>query len=343
MPHSSYRQRPLLTDAKGSNLLLFFALLTGALALTTPNCQADELSVYAGALKPEPNDTDTYSWQLEYRRPLFDDFAASFSWLNEGHITNHHRDGQAIQGWWRSKPMENIHGLSFDLGIGPYRYYDTSRPIADERYQNLHGWGVLASAGANYRFDDHWIASLRINQVDAHGSFDTTALLAGVGYNFGGEGASGDAFPDRTLAPAKYSWEFDGVLGDAILNSFKSQAHTVGGLGARVQLTDWLSASGTYINAGENDTGWRDAAALQLWAEQNVTRHVSVGVSLGAFFPAHETINSSSTSHEPSALVGVEAGYSFSKQWIGRFIWDRVGTGDSHDADIFLFNVGYRF
>ncbi len=312
------------------------------LSLAALNCQADELSVYAGGLKPEPNDSDTYSWALEYRRPVFDDFAASFTWLNEGHITNHHRDGQAVQAWWRSKPKEEMLGLSFDLGIGPYRFYDTSRPVATERYQNLHGWGVLASAAANYHFDDHWVASLRLNQIDAHGSFDSTALLAGLGYAFDGEGSGGSS-ADRSLAPAHYSWELDGVLGDAILNSFKSQAHTLGGIGGRLQLTDWLSASATYINAGENDTGWRDAVALQLWAEQNLTRRVTVGVSLGGFFPANETNNSPSSSHDPSALIGAEAGYSFSKQWIGRFIWDRVGTGDNHDADIFLFNVGYRF
>jgi hypothetical protein len=312
------------------------------MALVASNCQADELSVYAGGLKPEPNDTDTYSWALEYRRPLFDDFAASFTWLNEGHITNHHRDGQAVQGWWRSAPKENMLGLSFDLGVGPYRFYDTSRPVANERYQNLHGWGVLASAGANYRFDAHWVASLRINQVDAHGSFDSTALVAGLGYVFDGD-VSGASLADRTLAPANYSWEVDGLLGDAILNSFKSQAHTIGGFGARVQLTDWLSASGTYLNAGENDTGWRDAVALQLWAEQNLTRHVTVGASIGGFFPANETNNSASVSHDPSAVIGVEAAYSFTRKWVGRFIWDRVGTGDNHDADIFLFNVGYRF
>ena len=303
--------------------------------------RADEISLGAGGLRADSDDdTSTYGYQLEYRRPVYGPFSASFTWLNEGHITNHHRDGQGVQAWWQSKPEDAL-GLLFDVGIGPYRYYDTTRASPDSSYENAHGWGWLATAEADYRFDSHWLASVRLNQVEGNRSFDTTSVLVGVGYVFG-DPLSGLA-PGQTLMPAHMSWEADAYLGDTILNSFNSQGHTTGGIGARVQFTDWLSGAVTYLDASENDNGWRNAAIAQLWAEQPLTRQVTVGVSLGGFFPFNTHYDHPQSSESASALIGIEGSYSISKQWVGRFIWDRVGTGDNHDSDLFLFNLGYRF
>jgi len=299
------------------------------------------LTGYAGGLVSDDGDSATYSYAFEYRRPVLGDFAGSFTWLNEGHIPNHHRDGQAIQVWWRSQPDERVHGLSFDLGIGPYRYYDTTRPNPDERYINQHGWGWLASASANYRFDNHWVGSLRLNQVDAHGNFDSTELMAGVGYIFDVQSISNPS--DTPRAPAHNTVEVDALAGETILNSFKSQTNTTGGIGARLQMTDWLSASATYLNAGESDSGWRSTLMAQLWFEQALTPHVTIGAGPGGFFPIDAGYDGHTPKERASAMIGVEAGYIFDRHWIGRLIWDRVGTGDSHDSDIFVFNLGYQF
>jgi hypothetical protein len=35
--------------------------------------------------------------------------------------------------------------------------------------------------------------------------------------------------------------------------------------------------------------------------------------------------------------------YSLSSRWIARAIWDRIGTGDDHDADVVQIGVGYKF
>ncbi len=312
-----------------------------AVAGVVPSAFADEVSLGAGGLRSDSyDDQSTYAYQLEYRRPVYGPFSASFTWLNEGHITNNHRDGQGVQLWWQSKPEDQL-GLVFDLGVGPYRYYDTTRGAPDASYENAHGWAGLITAEADYRFDSHWLASVRLNQVEANRSFDSTAVLVGVGYLFGDPLTT--LAPGQSLAPAKMSWEADAYLGDTILNSFNSEGHTTGGIGARLQLADWLAASATYLDASENDNGWRDAAIVQLWAEQPLTRQVTVGAGLGGFFPFNSHYDHPQSSEHASALIGIEAGYSITKQWVGRFIWDRVGTGDNHDSDLFLFNLGYRF
>ena len=42
-------------------------------------------------------------------------------------------------------------------------------------------------------------------------------------------------------------------------------------------------------------------------------------------------------------MVSVFLAYRFAPHWQARVVWDRIGTGDDHDADIVLFGVGYRF
>ena len=321
--------------------LIAMATVVFGLSASVGTAQADEVTLSAGALHADSDDdTSTYSYQLEYRRPVYGPFSASFTWLNEGHITNHHRDGQSVQGWWQSKP-ETALGLLFDLGIGPYRYYDTTRGAPDAAYQNAHGWAWLATAEADYRFDSRWLLSMRVNQVEGNRSFDTTSFLVGVGYVF--DDPLTGLPPDQPLLPARMSWEADAYLGDTILNSFNSQGHTTGGLGGRLQLTDWLSGSVTYLDASENDNGWRSAVLAQVWAEHPLTRQITVGVSLGGFFPFDNHYDHAQSSESASALIGIEAGYTISKQWVGRFIWNRIGTGDNHDSDLYLFNLGYRF
>jgi len=74
-------------------------------ALCSSGLRAQEFSLLAGPLVSK--DEDTYSWQATYREGLGRHAAWSFSWLNEGHIPNHHRDGQLAQLWGRLPLSEN--------------------------------------------------------------------------------------------------------------------------------------------------------------------------------------------------------------------------------------------
>jgi len=62
---------------------------------------ADELYGMGGMMRSRNLDADdsSYSWQLEYRQPLGEHLAVSLSYLNEGHVPAHHRDGNALQLW----------------------------------------------------------------------------------------------------------------------------------------------------------------------------------------------------------------------------------------------------
>ena len=84
---------------------------------------AQELSLFAGGLRESGTKEGSPVWALEYQHPLHENVGASFSWLNEGHVPGHHRDGQTIQIWGRTNVFDRR--LSLAAGVGPYRYFDT--------------------------------------------------------------------------------------------------------------------------------------------------------------------------------------------------------------------------
>jgi hypothetical protein len=121
------------------------------LAFATP-ASAQEFSVLSGPLVSDSQ--NSYSWEANYREGLGRYAAWSFSWINEGHIPNHHRGGNATQVWGRL-PLWNDR-LELSAGAGPYRYFDTTAARAGGSYSNTRDWGALWSVRAAYYFDRRW-------------------------------------------------------------------------------------------------------------------------------------------------------------------------------------------
>jgi hypothetical protein len=303
---------------------------------------ASELHLYLGGLHAIPHSEPTYSWALEYRRPFSDHFSGSFTWLNEGHVPGHHRDGQAIQLWWHTALANR--GPMLQVGLGPYRYFDTVAASNADQYANAHGWGLVASAGATWHIGSGWLTSLRINRVHAHNSIRSTAVVAGIGYRF--ESASDDTSGARATKPGADSgrWELDAMVGGTVVNSFDSDAELAKAIGLRVRATDHLTGSLAYLNEGDVQRGRRAGLAPQIWLEDDLTDRLTVGVGVGPYFAMRKLRRSNRRSASTvSALISITAAYAITPEWIGRLIWNRVETRYDRDADVVMFALGYRF
>jgi hypothetical protein len=306
------------------------------------NAHAAELDGFDGRLESNNTDSKTYTWGLEYRQPFLDHFAASFIWLNEGHLPNNHRDGQAVQVWWRSK-AEPL-GFVFEAGIGPYRYYDTHTLSPDPDFHDAHGWGAIGSAAADWYFANHWFTYLRANEISASDKYSSTALAVGVGYRFAtvfDSSRPGNTSEDGTAAPV---WEVAGLLGERVANTSHSETGLSEGLMALRSLGDHFAASVTFIAGQGTLLNWRDGFAAQLWLEQHLNSHLSVGVGAGGFMVSEDdSLQNADRPSNLAVIVSVTVAYSFTPHWLTRVVWDRIGTGDDHDCDILQFGVGYTF
>jgi hypothetical protein len=121
-------------------------------ALSSP-AFGQEFYTHGGII--EASHDDSYSWQLSYLEGLGEHFAYSVSWLNEGHLTDHHRDGPLLQFWVRKNIYDRR--LSLAAGIGPYLSFDTQYNET-YRYKDIHNdVGGVGSLSVTWYMENRWL------------------------------------------------------------------------------------------------------------------------------------------------------------------------------------------
>src|SRR5262245_27916993 len=163
-----------------ARLIVGLVMLAGATAVL-PDAAAQEVFGLVGRLEADTTERERASaWLVSYQQELSEHFAASFTYQNEGHVPNHHRDGQSLQLWAKTRAFSPR--LSFAAGIGPYRYYDTTVASGESTsdYSNAHGYGVLYSATATWSTPGRWLYQVRLDHIETKKSIDTTELIFGV-------------------------------------------------------------------------------------------------------------------------------------------------------------------
>jgi len=331
----------IFTTKSATALLLAFSLqVLGIFAI--PGARAGELDGFDGRLNSDTNGDKTYTWGIEYREPLTDHLNGGFVWLNEGHLPHNHRDGQAVQIWWHTQP--NPLGLVFEAGLGPYRYYDTHLLAADPGFQDKHGWAALASASADWYFANKWFVFLRFNQVEGTDKFDSSSVALGFGYRFATNFTAAAGSGDGESPPPASRWEVDGLLGERIENSANSEAGLAEDIDVRRELSAHFTASASLIVGQDTKLDWRNGFAAQLWLEQHLTSRFMVGAGAGGFIVSEDdNVAGAKSPANLAVMVSVTLAYEITPRWKVRAVWDRIGTGDDHDADIVLLGAGYKF
>lgn len=124
---SSLRTTCLLSATRLTNAASRYVspvLLVFALLCAMPSA-AQEISVSGGVGRANAPSESTYSWGFTYLQPLDAYNALSYSWINEGHYTDHHPDGFALQ-YWRRLWLFNDR-LALAGGIGAYNFSTQQR------------------------------------------------------------------------------------------------------------------------------------------------------------------------------------------------------------------------
>jgi hypothetical protein len=321
---------------------LLVLLTIGGLHISSP-IVAQELSLLGGPLVSAG--ANSYSWGASYREGLGRYAAWSFSWENEGHVPDHHRDGPALQVWGRLPLWNDRFELS--AGVGPYRYFDTTAAQAGGDYSNTHGWGALWSVRAAWYFDRRWIAQMQLNHIQAFGGRDTTALLFGVGYELEGNDEPGPRqWPiPRTTNVTKN--EVTAMVGETILNSNGSESAVAASVEYRRGLWRYVDMTVSYIHEGGHIQSRRDGAAAQLWAtraffDDRLT--LSAGIGPYVAITQNDDLPQNRTGDgRVSGLVSVSASYRLGQRWLTRVTWNRVVTRYDRDTDLIEAGVGLLF
>ena len=327
--------------------------LTVAFAGASTDAQAQEVNAAIGGLRGDNGGESTYTWSFGYRQALTPHFGLGLSWLNEGHIPDHHRDGVAVQGWYNQSLFDPR--FSIGIGAGPYRYYDT-KSCTGCSFSDDHGWAMLYTLTANWSATRYLDYQLRLNRVQAPGSVNTSSVLFGLVYRLptsvtAPAAGSGTATPrnDGYLPPGD---ELTVLLGQTVVNSLESQSTFGKSIEYRHGFSRHIEGTVSWIDEGDTTLTRRNGVAAQVWMNEPLfSDRLTIGLGLGPYvaydrYRDDQGSGSDNQSHSGTKLSGLltmSVSYRLTNHIVGRLSWNRVVSHYDRDTDMFLAGIGYRF
>jgi hypothetical protein len=324
-----------------------FLVLMLLLVFAAP-ATAGEVFVFYGATNVTDRHYDSFAYEVEYREGLGENAAVSVSYLNEGHVPNHHRDGLApLTLWGRINLLDRR--LSLAVGAGPYFYADTTQTPqgipSDE-----HGVGGLLGASATWYLESRLLFQARVNWVKTRHSIDTVTALAGIGYQLDASPKTGPLPRPSAQRERTTDNELTLFLGQTVVNNPGSPKSLAWSAEYRRGLSPYLDVTAAWLNEGNNELIRRNGAITQLWLVRDfLGDHLTLGGGLGAYFAVDQRGGprpGEGGSAFATAIMSITASVrnlSFDPNLTLRFVMNRILTNYSKDTDIFLIGLGYRF
>ncbi len=327
-------------NSRGAILLgLCFAFLPGSRI-----AEAEEFSfLYGRAASSHGSDTSR-GWQIEYRHGAWRRLDLSASYVNEGHLESHNRDGAAVQVWGLLPLYEGRIVLS--AGAGPYLFFDTGIRT-DGSFDIDHGLGGILSASAAYRTDSPVVFRFTANRVAGTGENDSWSFLLGAGYALRGERESstgGGTEAPGNAVPPKTGTELAVFAGETFVNNPQNQTAVAAGVEFRKGAAPHLDWTLAYLDEGNPEVLRRYGLAAQLWlVDTYAGGRLGVGAGGGGYlFIDTKREREKEGSPDLGYLLSLTACWRFEGRWIARAAWSRVIVDYDRDSDVFLLGAGYR-
>lgn len=320
-------------------------LLLIVFVLAAHTVRAQEFYLLGGAIENRTTRDISYSWQLEYRQELGEHIAASLSYLNEGHLKNHHRDGNSIQIWAHRNVLDQR--LSLAAGLGPYYFYDTTNNVPDGPSINDRGWGGALSLSATLYTESRWLFQLRSNWVGIGSKFDTFSTVAGIGYQLDYPYVSKAGYKAITPEDSTTTNEVTIFLGQTIANTHVTSQDIATSIEYRRGLARHMDWTAAWLYEGDERLIRRNGFTTQLWAVRPLLNdRLALGVGGGGYFAIehyHDLINGKSSNKVLSGIFTLTGSYRLHPHWAVRTSWNRIITKYNMDTDVILGGLAYRF
>ena len=324
------------------------AAIPSALVLLCASVElpAQEVTALGGLASTSSFEQSSHNWQIEYRQELFNNFAASMAYINEGHVPGHHRDGTAWEAWGRLPFFEGK--FSIALGAGVYYFYDT-QPLPGGDTANIHGTAPIYSFSATGYLSDRWFYRLMLNRISPANQLKVNTVAVGAGFWFGQDrkptrGELGDAPSERSFVSENELTLFGG---QSVVNTFLSQKALAYAAEYRRGLLPHLDWTVGAIYEGDPKIIRRSGFATQLWFVNTFfDDRFTIGAGLGPYVYLDHKHPAATGSKNPAAiapLASLSVSTRLSEHWIVRMTFDRVTSSYNRDADIFLVGLGYRW
>jgi len=303
---------------------------------------AEELSLLAGLTDTDDHTHATYAWGLEYRERLLDHLDASFGYLNEGHLPDHHRDGGMLQFWATTGAWHDRFSLA--LGAGPYVYFDTQFHYNYQGYLNQHGVGAIVSGRVTYSLTSQWFVVLDADEVLLANPGTRTVLL-GVGYRLERSPTLDWQQAEQASGAAGLRNEVGFFAGETTLNDLSYHKSNDFGFEYRYRCMPHLELSTSVLEEGTGAVARHASVTGEIWAVQDFfDRRLTVGLGAGpdAALNAYRTPDGRNGT-TVLGLASMTVSWRITRPLVVRASWHRGFTSDDQDRDIITLGLGLRF
>ncbi|HEY3278429.1 MAG TPA: hypothetical protein VGJ94_17570 [Syntrophorhabdaceae bacterium] len=312
---------------------LLFWFITG-----TAPVFAQEMIYHNGTTFMTSSDTSSYAWGATYLEGLGEHAAWSITYMNEGHVSNHKRDGLAPQLWGRVNVLGRR--VSLAAGAGPYLYYDTVLSTTDTSYSNEHGVGAMASLSATLYMGARFLLQARGNWIWTKQNANTYVATLGIGYQLEKPPSPGPLTGASPQVDPKTLNEVTLQVGSSVFNERSDRSGAA--LLAEYRRTLWRHVDVTVGWLNEDYPASRQGPLSQIWAGRSFFNdHLSFGIGAGPYLAFDRSGDSTIT--KLNWVVGATGSLRFLSHWAIRATWNRVTTSNNRDSDIFVAGVGFRF
>jgi len=320
---------------KPLTLICLLAAATPAAAVAAEGHERESVDFYVvgGALRGLSETTWTAQSGFIYR-PTSTPWGIGFVYTNDGHLDNNHRDGFAVQGWY-TKPLADR--LEFQAGTGPYASMNNT--TLNGIRENQFRVGLFTTVALKWRpFGDGWYLRSQLTNTLVPGSFNSNAILFGVGHDFIASTELGT--PNRLLADVSV---WGGTSRTTQLGNQRS--------GGAVQLEAqyivenpvewWMPSAYSIAFLSEGDTGLihRRGVPLQAWW-RSAPDTFTFGFGVGPYI-AYDTYRD--TRLNAMGILSLRIGYKVlettSSVVEAGFMYTRVASFYNKDQDIFMLGL----
>lgn len=318
------------------------------LLLAAAPVHGQELTVLYGATNELRSPDHSFAYQVEYRQALGEHFAWSASYLNEGHLPNHHRDGLAPLNLWGRVNMLDRR-LSLAAGAGPYLFADTTTPPGGVP-QDRHDVGGLAALSATLYLDYRLLLEARVNWVVTEKTIDTLTTLVGIGIQLEPPPGAGPVARPRSEGHEATKNEITAFVGETAVNNPGSPKSVAWSVEYRRGLFSFLDVSAAWMNEGDNRLIRRNGIITEGWLVRDFWEtHLSLGGGVGAYFAVdkrggpHPGQGGSAFASGVMSATASLRNFGFLPHVTTRFTFNRIITNYDKDTDTFMFGIGYQF
>lgn len=252
-------------------------------------------------------------------------------YVNEGHPDLYdagHRDGFAIDGWYQFMVGQK---LRLELGAGPYLSMNTTWTGNPSEERNKKDIGLFAAAAAAYRLGEGFNLRAQVDEILVPGSFNTTALVLGLGKDLGGNSlvantSNGHGYSISAMAgPCKTTRS-----GENYKTGFQVEIQR--------EISDMFAASISGITEGGSGISNRKGVAGQGWLVAPKLGLLQLSTGLGPYIAQESNGNDQGTKFCGLATLCAQMDIYHGAYIVGRF--NRVVSTYNADEDMFIVGVG---